>query len=137
MIINEIQLNIENLIAQEIPQAIMSGLEDALQLLENEAKERCPVDDGTLKAHITHSKEQNGDTYNGTVGSNTEYAPYVHEGTGIYAREGNGRQTPWSYKDVKGKRHTMKGQKPKPFLQEAFDSKLEEIKECFEGMLDH
>lgn len=137
MIINEIQLNIESLIAQELPQAIMSGLEDALQILENEAKERCPADDGILRGSIIHSKEENGDTYNGTVGSNAEYAPYVHEGTGIYAREGNGRQTPWSYRDAAGAWHTTKGQKPKPFLQEALDSKLEEIKECFEGMLDH
>lgn len=54
----------------------------------------------------------------GYVGSNLEYAPYVHQGTGIYAKDGNSRkQVPWVYYSEKdGQRHVTKGTKPRPFL---------------------
>jgi hypothetical protein len=68
-------------------------LTKACLLVENDAKKRCPVDTGQLRQSITHEVEGN----TGVIGTNVEYAPYVEYGTGIHAKDGNGRQTPWSY----------------------------------------
>ena len=102
-------------------------LTKACLLVENDAKRKCPVDTGQLRASITHEVE--GQT--GIVGTNVEYAPYVEYGTGIYARDGNGRQTPWSYQRADGKWITTKGQKPQAFLEPALLENENEIKRLF------
>ena len=132
---SEVAHNIE-LFIDGLDEDVIRGLEYVLQAIENEAKERCPVDDGTLRASITHQI----DGYTGIVGTNMEYAPYVHEGTGIYAKNGKGRQqVPWYFPvDDGGKlasRYNMPiitikgrefyktwGQKLNPFLREAVES---------------
>ena len=53
-------------------------LEKACILVENEAKRKCPVDTGQLRASITHNVSEG----TGVVGTNVEYAPYVEYGTG-------------------------------------------------------
>lgn len=129
---NEFSINLGRLI-NELPEAINRRLDRACQIVENEAKTNCPVDDGVLRASITHQVEDN----KGVIGSNVEYAPYVHEGTGLYAKDGQGRQAvPWTYKDAEGKYHSTKGQKPQPFLQDALDNNHEKILQCFEGVLE-
>ena len=75
---SEINLNIQKVVDQLLPSAIKIGLEAVGQLVENESKAICPVDDGTLRASITHQVEENT-VY---IGSNVEYASWVHEGTG-------------------------------------------------------
>lgn len=107
--------------------AVKDALEESCLLVERDAKIFCPVDQGQLRASITH--EVDGDT--GAVGTNVEYAPYVHQGTGIYASDGNGRQTPWSYQDKDGNWHTTKGQAPNPFLDRALNKNRNEIKKIF------
>lgn len=55
--------------------------QELLQLglkIEAEAKKRCPVDTGRLRASI--NTQLQGD-YKVRVGSNVEYAPYVEYGT--------------------------------------------------------
>jgi len=60
------------------------------------------------------------------VGSFVNYAVHVHFGTGIYAENGNGRQTPWMYLDDDGIGHWTHGYPPKPYLTKALtDSKIE------------
>ena len=111
---------------------LTAPLTQACLLVENEAKRKCPVDTGQLRQSITHNVEDNV----GTIGTNVEYAPYVEYGTGIHARDGNGRQTPWSYKDAEGNWHRTVGQQPQPFLEPAL---LENEKAIFklieEGLL--
>ena len=94
---------------------ISKALNKACLVVENEAKRLCPVDTGDLRNSITHEVDDGV----GIVGTNKEYAPYVEYGTGIFAVEGNGRDTPWSYQDDKGNWHTTIGQKPQPFLEPA------------------
>lgn len=98
--------------------AVEPGLEKACLRVVADAKRNCPVDKGTLCNTIQYSIEEEGETLAGYVGSNLEYAPYVHQGTGIYAKDGNGRkQVPWVYYSEKdGKRHVTSGSKPRPFL---------------------
>ena len=100
------------------------ALTEACMIVEKDAKKKCPVDDGTLRGSITSEVEDN----KGIVGTNVEYAPYVEFGTGLFAAKGDGRQTPWTYRDAKGEWHTTVGQHPQPFLQPALDNNKREIR---------
>ena len=106
--------------------SLKKGIEKACIRVEADAKKNCPVDDGILRASITHEVEEN----QGTVGSNVEYAPYVELGTGLYASSGMGRKTPWSYIDIKtGKRIWTAGQSPQPYLYPALSDNKTKIQQ--------
>ena len=96
-------------------------------MVEAQAKINCPVDDGQLRQSI--GSEIKGNI--GVIGTNVEYAPYVHQGTGIYAVNGAGRKTRWKYQDAKGEWHSTIGQPPNPFLEKALDANREEIIDTF------
>lgn len=88
----------------------------------NKAKDIAPYVTGNLKRDI-----QVFDEYIGkgevSVGNTllAEYAPYVHEGTGIYGKyqrkitpkNGKAMKTPWGY------RKSIKGQEAQPYLTDA------------------
>lgn len=57
----------------------------------------------------------------------------VELGTGKYAQGGNGRNTPWSYKDSKGNWHTTSGMPPRPYLRPAIENHKDEYKEVLEA----
>ena len=100
-------------------------LERACLIVENQAKINCPVNYGTLRASIRSEVEGN----QGVVGTNTEYAPYVEFGTGLFAENGDGRQTPWSYQDDNGEWHTTVGQHPQPYLGLALNQQRDAVME--------
>lgn len=120
-----------------VEKKLLEGMEKALLLIEADAKRDCPVDDGRLRTSITHQVEASEEKANGRVGTNVEYAPYVHEGTGIYAADGNGRQTPWVYSDPKtGERIFTHGTKPRPFMRNAMDQNQSNIAGIFKETVD-
>lgn len=82
---------------------------------------------GALKASLTYVISLAEKTV--TVGSALLYALYVELGTGIFAEKGNGRKTPWVWKDQNGKYHFTRGMKPQPFLRPAITEHLDEFKE--------
>lgn len=97
-------------------------MDKACLVVESQAKQNCPVDIGILRASITSETEVTASEIVGRVGTNEEYGPYVHNGTGIYAKDGNGRKTPWGYTVRAGKYkgfHWTQGQRPQPFLENA------------------
>lgn len=97
-------------------------MDKACLVVESQAKQNCPVDIGILRASITSETEVTASEIIGRVGTNEEYGPYVHNGTGIYAKDGNGRKTPWGYTVRAGKHkgfHWTQGQRPQPFLENA------------------
>lgn len=97
-------------------------MEKACFVVEAQAKQDCPVDMGVLRASITSEVEVSSNEIIGRIGSNEEYAPYVHNGTGIYAVNGDGRKSPWVYVVKAGKYkggHVTIGQRPHPFLEYA------------------
>lgn len=97
-------------------------MDKACLVVESQAKQNCPVDIGILRASITSETEVTASEIVGRVGTNEEYGPYVHNGTGIYAKDGNGRKTPWGYTVRAGKHkgfHWTQGQRPQPFLENA------------------
>lgn len=127
--------SIENA-TQQIIQNMAGKMDKACLCIEAEAKKNCPVDQGFLRASITSEAEISSDEITGRIGSNLEYAPYVHNGTGIYAKEGNGRKMPWGYAAKTGKYigfHWTHGQKPQPFLENARLTKKNEVEKILGG----
>ena len=121
--LDKLRLKLDSFTQSDIEKA----LNKSCLAVENEAKKQCPVDTGDLRNSITHEVEDNV----GYVGTNKEYAPYVEYGTGIFAVEGNGRDTPWSYQDDEGNWHTTIGQKPQPFLNPAAQTKKKLVIKVF------
>ena len=109
-------------VSREIIDRFVKGMELACLIPEKLAKELCPVDEGLLRAKIEHEVLEEKDTIIGRIGTNVEYAAYVHQGTGIHAVDGKGRKTPWAWEGETPKwkgLHFTRGQKPKPFLRDA------------------
>lgn len=102
--------------------------------IEVRAKENCngrfadPT--GTLKRSIRAELKGENSV---EVGTNLEYGIYVEHGTGLFAFDGTGRAStpehpiPWRYKGSDGLWYTTSGQRPKPFLIPAFNSKKHNI----------
>ena len=138
----EISLNIGRVIEEILPEIIIQCLDEAGEEIKAAAREKIAAEKdrtGTLKRSIDHKVEQDGDTFILTVGSNEPYAPYVHEGTGLYAVDGHGRKdVPWTYYDMfKGQYFKTDGQQPTPFLREAIEENKENILKKFEGCLEN
>ncbi len=69
------------------------------------------------------------------VGSAQENAIWEEFGTGIYAENGNGRKTPWSYMDAKGKWHRTVGKTGTSALRKSFKIKEKLLKDRLADML--
>lgn len=132
----EVSANLQDAIDNLIPAALLQAMEKACLIVEADAKQKCPVDDGTLRQSITHEIEGDKTGCTGGMGTNMEYGPYVEKGTGLYNVDGQGRQNvPWKYQDVTGQWHSTKGMKPHPFLQPAVDDNKDKIVKQFEGIV--
>lgn len=132
---NEFVTSIENA-TLSIINNLRSNMNSACLLIERDAKINCPVDLGILRASMTHEVRVVRTEVIGIVSNSSEYAPYVHQGTGIYAINGDGRRTPWKYKVKIGKYkgfHITKGQKPNPFLEKAREKNKAKILRLLAG----
>lgn len=105
---------------------INKRLELAGRMVLKDAIKECPVDDGQLRASGRIETEKD----KVKVSFNTEYAFYVHEGTGQYVA--GGRKTPWKY-PYKGGFRVTKGQKPNKFLKRAIDKNKSKITQILKG----
>lgn len=102
---------------------------------EGFAKKKTPVGHpygGTLRNSITNAV-RGDEVY---IGTNVSYAPYVELGTGIYATDGKGRRSPWSYKDREGKWHRTKGMRPHHMLRDAAATHAKEYKAIIENVFN-
>ena len=89
-------------------------------IIHSNAQALAPVDEGNLRDSIEVELLQGG--LSAVVKVTANYAIYVEYGTGIYAVEGNGRQTPWTYfSDKLGRFVVTEGMRPQPFWHEAVD----------------
>lgn len=96
---------------------------ETAELIYNHAVINAPtamIDGGNLKNSIEVEYRDEGLKAIITVGA--DYAVYVEYGTGIYAEEGGGRQTPWVYYDEKLGRWVMtRGMRAQPFFNPAVE----------------
>lgn len=89
------------------------------------------VDTGRMRNSVAHTVV-NHDAY---IGTNLESAVYHELGTGVYASQPGGRQTPWVYYDSKGKAHRTRGLYPIHFLKKAASEHTEEYKKIIEKIM--
>ena len=118
-----------------------AALEEIGLRAESYSKQKCPV--GTpestgivgyvssgLRKSITH-KVINQEVYIGTnnkAPNGSPYPLYVEFGTGIYATDGKGRKSPWTWYDKNGKAHWTHGIKPVHYLRDAVSDHKDEYK---------
>lgn len=95
------------------------------QFVSSKARLLTPVGDtGNLRRSNNYKAEEE----KVVIGNSTDYSIYVEKGTGIYAEDGNGRQTPWMYQDPKtGKWIKTQGQHAQPFLRPAAENNKAQI----------
>ena len=113
---------------EEKKQAALEGVGIAA---ESYAKMLTPVDTGRARNSITHAV-RGDDVY---IGSNLDYFVWLSLGTGIYASDGKGRQSPWGYYDRNGKYHVTRGMKPRHMLKKAASEHTEEYKRIIEAIM--
>lgn len=96
-----------DIIIQQLGERIGRALEAVGIQAEGDAKALCPVDTGRLRNSITHTIDAGDKT--AIIGTNVEYAQYVHEGT--------------------------RGRKGNPFLRNAVDQNMDTYRDIFDKML--
>lgn len=103
--------------------SVTDAQRDGIDLTRYGEYDNSRVDRGQLRNSITHVVKD-GAVY---IGSDTPYAPYHELGTGIYASQPGGRQSPWVYYNRKlGTYMQTKGLYPLHFLKNAASMHLEE-----------
>lgn len=116
-----------------IEDAGIEWLYEASGAIEAQVKRNTKVDTGKTKGSWRYKVDES--KLESRIGSNYENAIWEEFGTGLYAVNGNGRKTPWRYKDAKGNWHTTKGKRPKRAFLKAKNSKENEIVEIFKRKL--
>ena len=122
-------------VLNEFHDAVLRALERCGSQAEGYAKDLAPVDTGNLRNSISHKVDP--DEPAAYVGTDTEYAPYVEFGTGIYAEGGGGRPTPWVYQDDEGNWHWTAGNPAQPFLAPAVKDHQQTYRNIMEDELEN
>lgn len=120
----------------EIIQRLYNNMQRAGFVVEADAKKNVHGDQGQLGASMFTQTQMDSKSITTRVGNSSEYAPYYHQGTGLYALNGDGRKTPWCYYAAGGKYkgfHITRGQVPKQFLENAKISNKERIERIIRG----
>ena len=119
-------------------QGVAKATELACTEVENRAKEKAHKKNSTgeLSQSLKHATQVQGNTVSGVVGSDQDYAVYVHEGTGQFARKGDGRPTPWTwYSESRDRFVRTSGYKANPFLEAAADEAHDRIAQIFQATI--
>jgi len=109
--------------------AIYAALVRATNKVQADAKLLVPKYTGNLRASIVKTVDRSKQI--GTVLTNSEYAFYVEFGTGRYAEGGEGRSTPWVYKDSKGNFRWTVGHEAQPYMRPALSNNKANIEKIF------
>lgn len=115
---------------ERINRNLVAALYEAAGELQGQAARNSRVDTGQLKGSWDYVV--NEAKLEAQIGSPLENAIWEEFGTGEYAANGDGRKTPWRYRDAKGKWHTTRGKRPNRTLETAFRAKKKTVKSIFE-----
>lgn len=122
-----------NVVKETLRTTAINALEEASGELESQAKRNTKVKTGKTKGSWQHIVDE--DRLEAHIGSNYENAIWEEFGTGIYAQNGNGRKTPWTYTPDEGEHfYRTRGKKPRRMLQNAFNSTKYKIEKYFKEL---
>jgi len=113
---------------QEIGPAVAQRISDDAVLptlveIVNGARHRVRRDTSRLANSLGWVIDPDG--LGGEAGTNVAYAPYQEYGTGLFATNGAGRQTPWVYYDATRKQFvTTSGQPAQPYLGPSYEEQV-------------
>jgi len=119
---------------------LKQATQQAVNNLLNLAKKEAPSDTGELQRKHRTTVKMNGNTIEGRVENYAEYGVYVHEGTGIYAKGGNGRKKGWGYTVESGRSkyqgfHWTRGNKPNSWMEKTVKDNTENVKRMYLNIL--
>lgn len=114
-----------------IEEKCISWLYTAAGELQAQAMRNTVVDSGQTKGSWQYKVDEGAKK--AYVGSNLENAIWEEFGTGEYALHGDGRKTPWKYKDRHGNWHTTRGKRPRRALFKAFNSSKGKLQKGLEA----
>ena len=119
----------------KMQELLMQNMELSLDHIAEKAKEKVGVGTGALRADTRSlGVEIVGDEVHGAVGNSLEHAIYHHQGTGIYAENGDGRKPPSVYEDPRtGEKVFTKGSKPNPYLKDTIEQEQGNIAKLLGG----
>lgn len=81
---------------------------------------------GALKESLTYVVDLVNKTVH--IGTPYLYGLYVELGTGIFAENGDGRKTPWVWRDQNGDFHFTRGMKARPYIRPAVEDHIDELR---------
>lgn len=120
-------------------QSVVNALTEIAGEIQQATYRNSRTDTGQTKGSYQFKVFNEGDSVTAVVGSDYQNAIWEEYGTGEYALAGNGRKTPWVYKDSKGKWHRTRGKTPNRPLFKAFTAYkgkiAERIKQALESNL--
>lgn len=137
--LKRVQQELEQKIAETHGSEMLMTMRNMTLMIQRDAKINAPVDTGRLRASITPTVAQMGDTIEGVVGSNVTYAPYMELGTKPHWPP-PGALTVWARRHnteefVVQRAIARRGTAPRRFLERAFESNLNRIKQMFDGTI--
>lgn len=118
---------------EEIRQKGIKWLYEACQVLLKQIIDLYRADTGQTRNSFDYVVDEGG--LEATIGSPMENAIWEEFGTGIYAENGNGRKTAWSYKDSKGKWHKTNGKKGTKAFRRSFDVRKKQLQDLLNNEL--
>jgi len=105
--------------------------------IQNAAKDLCPVDRGRLRQSIRYEVRREGNNPTVVVGTNVQYAIYIHEGTGIHGprktpiRPVNKKFLAWKMRNTSGSKSRYvrkRGKNNKGKIQYVFAKEVQGIR---------
>lgn len=115
-------------ITAHITPAVRASVEAGAKMIEDRAKELCPVDTGALRDSISTEMDERDFSIQAKVAPHMPYAAYVEFGTGIRGAASAGAgKGPYS--------STWPGQAAQPYMRPAVDESKEAIRDLFRGNL--
>lgn len=113
-------------VKEKIYSTMVGWMYETMGVLQGQTIENSRVDTGQTRGSYQYRVIEKGDRVEGYLGSNAENAIWEEYGTGEYALKGNGRKTPWVYKNRKGEFYWTTGKKPKRPMHTAYNQKKAE-----------
>jgi HK97 gp10 family phage protein len=120
----QIKDNTDKLIA-ELQRNQLSFVAQGGQAIRAQAVVKAPVAQsggGNLKSSIVTEAYVDDGLAVSETGPTAFYAPYIEYGTGIYAKNGQGRKTSWSFQMPDGRWVTTQGNRPQEFMEPGYQA---------------